>query len=273
MVQFMTSIKRAVLVAVTLTCGSAVPTLWADARPNPYLTIADRNPFGIKPAPPATIADPPPPPAAPLAKVVLTGVTSMFGPPRALLEITDIEPGKGQVVSKRILREGERDGSIEVLSIDINTPSVRIKNGPVETNVVFEVAKSGPTTPTGLMPPPISSPYAPPPAFTPPVPSNPFTPPGATPPGALNNSGRSGSGVSFYGASTPAATPPAPGVVTPSTSPNWPQNLPTAPPMPTVNTYGNTGDKQVPLRTMRTDLLDAARARVLQQNQQNQQPK
>ncbi len=112
MFHFMTPIKRAVLVAVAMAYGSAIPTLWGDARPNPYLSIVDRNPFGIRPPPPPPPPNEPPQAIAPPAKVVLTGVTSMFGPPRALLEITESEPGKGPVVSKRILREGDRDGSI-----------------------------------------------------------------------------------------------------------------------------------------------------------------
>src|SRR5436190_23052227 len=128
----MTTIKRAAVAVMVITCGSAVPSLWADARANPYSSIVDRNPFGIKP-PPVLLADTPPPaPVVPLAKVVLTGVTSMLGPPRALLEITESEPGKTPVVNKRILKEGERDGSVEVLSIDVINNKVRIRNGPVE---------------------------------------------------------------------------------------------------------------------------------------------
>jgi len=82
-----------------------------------------------------------------LVKVVLTGITSVFGPTRAFVEITEQEPGKTPNVKKPIMREGDREGSIEVISIDVVNNSVRIKNGGIETNVVFEVAKSsiGPT--------------------------------------------------------------------------------------------------------------------------------
>src|SRR5678815_1575567 len=115
---FMTAIKSGVFTAIAIVAVSAVPSVLADARPNPYLSIVDRNPFGIKPPlPPPTIEQPQV--MAPLAKVVLTGVENMFGKPRALLEITESEPGKGPVVNKRILREGERDGSVEVLAIDV----------------------------------------------------------------------------------------------------------------------------------------------------------
>src|ERR1043165_40176 len=92
----------------------------AEAKPNPYLSIVDRNPFGLKPPPPPP--DPTPVvPVVPPATVVLTGITSLFGPTskRALLEITEQEPGKPASVKKPILREGERDGAIEVVSIDL----------------------------------------------------------------------------------------------------------------------------------------------------------
>src|SRR5215212_2083017 len=87
---------------------------WGDAKQNPYLSIVDRNPFGLKDPPPP----PDPTPVAPIvppAKVILTGITSLFGPSskRALIEITDQEPGKPATVRRPILREGERDGSVE----------------------------------------------------------------------------------------------------------------------------------------------------------------
>src|SRR6185503_17599701 len=99
----MSLFKRVACATAVLTCGGNL-ALWADTKPNPYLSITDRNPFGIKAPPP----EPPPqentPPPPPLAKVLLTGVTSIFGPPRALLEITEQEPGKQPSVNKRILR-------------------------------------------------------------------------------------------------------------------------------------------------------------------------
>jgi hypothetical protein len=137
----------------------------ADTGPNPYLAIVDRNPFGIKPAPLVAPAEAPPPPVIPLAKVILTGITSILGPPRALFEITEQEAGKAPTVSKRVLREGEKDGSIEVLTIDVANNKVRIKNGTTETNVTFEIAKA--TTPSGagaapaLVPPPATAIQAP----------------------------------------------------------------------------------------------------------------
>ena len=113
----------------------------ADTQPNPYLSVVDRNPFGLKPPPPQP-PETPPQPVVPLAKVVLTGVTSVYGPPRAFVEITEQEPGKTPNIKKLMLLAGDREGSIEIISIDVANNSIRIKNGAIETNVVFEVVKS-----------------------------------------------------------------------------------------------------------------------------------
>ena len=253
----MISFKRVGVIAAVLLCAGAI-AVWADTRPNPYLSIADRNPFVLKPIPPEVPPQEPTPPPIPLAKVVLTGVTSIFGPPRALLEITEQEPGKQPTVNKRILREGERDGSVEVLSIDVVHTSVRIKNGTVETNVIFEVAKSspgptGPTGPTGAMPPPISLPSISPPAAPPSFTSVPTAPAAATP---LNIGGdgreRANTGVSFAGGTdlnpSAAANPFAPrgGVGTP-----YAQNVNVNPLSGGVSTYGAGAGSSVsrPLRT------------------------
>src|SRR5947207_2861133 len=110
-----------------LLAGSAVQVAFADAKPNPYQAIIERNPFGLKPAPKA--AETPPPAAViPLGKVVLTGITSLGASPRALLEITDQEAGKTATTRRPILHEGEKDGAVEVLSIDVERSIVKIRN-------------------------------------------------------------------------------------------------------------------------------------------------
>lgn len=112
---------------------------WADAKPNPYLSIVDRNPFGLK-DPPPLVAPEPEKPATPPAKVILTGITSLFGPTskRCFLEITEQEPGKQASILRPILREGEQSGSVEVISIDIEKNMVRIKNSGQELDLKFE---------------------------------------------------------------------------------------------------------------------------------------
>jgi len=112
---------------------------------NPYAPIVDRNVFGLRPPPPPapetnqTVVTPP-------SKVVLTGITSMFGPQskRAFFEITEQEPGKPATIQNRpILAAGAREGDIEVVSIDIEQNIVRIRNRSVETELTFEVPKAG----------------------------------------------------------------------------------------------------------------------------------
>src|SRR6266851_90685 len=68
----------------------AAPCALAETQPNPYQAIIERNPFALKepPLPPAVT---PPPVATPLAKVIMTGTSSMLGIHRVLLEITEQE--------------------------------------------------------------------------------------------------------------------------------------------------------------------------------------
>src|SRR5947207_6431814 len=206
---------------------ASVPSVCqADTQPNPYLSVVDRNPFGLKPVP-QPAPETPPQPVVPLAKVVLTGITSVYGPPRAFVEITEQEPGKTPNIRKPIMREGDREGTIELIAIDVVNNSIRIKNGAIETNVVFEVAKTsaGPTpgTPTalpaGAMQP--GHPGAPASAGTPTIISS----GGATP------AGRAGTAVSLFGGTSPTATP-SPNSAYPGLSPAYAS---------AANTYASAG--------------------------------
>jgi hypothetical protein len=153
-----------------------VPALEAadEEEGHPFKHITERNVFALKPPPPPPDpSDIPPPPPPLLAKVTLTGILNVLGPPRALLEVTENEPGKPAGQSKKpILREGEREGSIEVLSIDVNKNLVKIKNGSFETNLTFEVQKQTTAGAVAIAPPPM---LQPPPGMTP------GTPEGETP--------------------------------------------------------------------------------------------
>ena len=128
-----------------------------DEEGHPFKHITERNVFALKPPPPPPDpSDVPPPPPPVLAKVTLTGILNVLGPPRALLEVMENEPGKppGQSTKRPILREGERDGSIEVVSIDVEKNLVKIKNGNYETNLTFEVQKQAPAGAIAAVPPP-----------------------------------------------------------------------------------------------------------------------
>ena len=138
---------------VTLLPATLLPAR-AEVKPNPYETIVERNPFGLKPPPPPAdlTASVPVTPPTPPATVVLTGITSILSGPRALLEIV---PGPGKPMIKPILREGERVESVEVVSINVEKNEVVIRNGTLVTNLTFKVASStpGPATPPGALPP------------------------------------------------------------------------------------------------------------------------
>src|SRR5260221_715110 len=136
----MQRVRTAIIALFASTC-----TIWiarADLPQNPYSSVSERNAFGLKPPPPPP-AETPVQAAVPLPKVVLTGITSLFGPtPRVLLEVTEQEPGKAVNVKKPIMQLGEKDGMIEILEVDIARNHVKIRNGTVETNLTFEVAKA-----------------------------------------------------------------------------------------------------------------------------------
>jgi len=134
---------------------------------NAFRVIVASNVFRLRPIPPDPGPKlPEPPPPAPLAQVMLTGIHTVFGPPRAFLEVTG---ASGKPVTKPILREGEQDGPIHVLAIDIEKSLVRIRNGTVETNLTFNPLKQsegeamaavGVTTKNRSLPPPLPHPPA-----------------------------------------------------------------------------------------------------------------
>src|SRR5437016_4718743 len=86
---------------------------------NPYQGIVDRNVFGLKPV--TQITKPPEKPIdAP--KITLTGITTIFGNRRVLMNVA--MPAKAGEPAKQqsfILAEGQREGEIEVLEIDEKT--------------------------------------------------------------------------------------------------------------------------------------------------------
>ena len=193
--------------AIALWAGAAEP---ADEETHPFKHIVERNVFALRPPPPPPDpSDVPPPPPALLAKVVLTGILNVLGPPRALLEVTENEPGKQAPPRKPILREGERDGSIEVLQIDVEKNVVRIKNGNTETNLTFEAQKQGP--PSLAVAPPPSLPALGAPAI-----------PSAPPMGNEEQSTRGRRGSVVLGGAQPAGAPNAavPGAPPPLTLPS-----------------------------------------------------
>lgn len=248
----------------------------ADTGANPYASIVARNIFNLRePPPPATNLPPPPPPPAPMPTVKLKGITSILSTKRAILEITD--PAKKGSPESRILEEGDRLDSVEVLTIDPVQDFVKVRIGDTVTNLTFEKVEAGKTA--------AATPGAPAPG-TVPVFRPPGTPtPGVTTPGAVPTAttlgvpgtaaGSGGSSVFIMGAggsSTPAAG--GSGVLTFGASPSTPASpsiptLPTRVPTPGAPslTPGSTtvsptpgapvvtppGVRTIPTREIRTD--------------------
>lgn len=238
------------LAVATLFIALTAHSVRANVDANPYATIADRNPFALKPPPPP----PPPPeqtaPPVPMAKVTLTGLISMFGEPRALFEIIE-EPAKGAANAKKpILREGEREGPVEVLAIDVAKNSVRIRNSGVETNMTFEVVKSGPT-PGGAGVP------GAPPAFTSAA-LNPAQPqPGSPTVISANYGGPGGGGVTLVGGnaspmSNPSSAAGVPGALGASSGAGA---FPNVPPRPLRTETAAAAASGPPLTREQADLL------------------
>ena len=107
----------------------------------PYNAIWLRNVFDLKPpTPPPTVPTNAP---APPPNIKLTGITTIFGNKQALFMVQEPQtPGKPPSKEESyILKEGERQGALEVLNIDPKTSLVKIKNDGVESTITFETNK------------------------------------------------------------------------------------------------------------------------------------
>src|SRR5882672_331701 len=143
------------VLCVLLLCAGGSAT-GADSA-NPYQGIVDRNVFGLKPppAPPRPEDNKPPPP-----KITLTGITTILGNKRALMNVA--MPPKPPDPAKQksfILAEGQRDGDIEVLEIDETSGTVKVDD--FGTVMVLDINKDGAKLPaTPLAPAPVAPPDA-----------------------------------------------------------------------------------------------------------------
>lgn len=148
--------------------SSAEPSDGQDKLPRGSV-ITNRNVFGLRePAPPPA----PPAPPAPKTTVKLTGILNILSSKRAVLVIS--EQGK-QPVSK-VLKEGDSEGSVEVLSIDEKEGIVKIKNDNQEVSLNFK--DDGVKPPTAAPMPATPVPGVP---GQPPVPGAPGSPVAQTP--------------------------------------------------------------------------------------------
>jgi hypothetical protein len=248
------------VVMITLCRRNALPMLtlltvvlatFAHARTNPYDAIVERNAFGLKPAPPP-VAETNQTEATPPVKVVLTGITSIFGPtsPRAFFEIVEQAPPKGgtPVPPRRpILGVGDREGDVEVVSIDIGRNIVKIRNGIVESELTFEVPKPSGPTPTGHVAGAAPSPMpAAPAASQPIIISSSESRGGVTMAGGGGGFQGNTAGVTSFGGSTPVATGNSGGISSYGGVP------PSAFGAPGTTLASASGYPTIPSRTIRT---------------------
>jgi hypothetical protein len=130
---------------VTLALALLAVTAQANNTENPYQGIVDRNVFGLRPPPPPPSNEPPKPP---IPAINLTGITTILGKKMAFMTIQlppkPGEQGKPNGPTSFMLSEGERDGEIEVVSIDENAGMVKVNDFGTITNVTFGKLPSTP---------------------------------------------------------------------------------------------------------------------------------
>src|SRR5262245_53678278 len=104
------------LLSGLIICGTATAdTPDSASSKNPYQGIVERNVFGLKPPPPPA---PPPEQPKPPVNITLTGITTILGKKRAFMTVsTAAKPGAPATPTSYMLKEGERDGDIEILAI------------------------------------------------------------------------------------------------------------------------------------------------------------
>lgn len=144
----------AILTANTAGAATAGATPSPEANPsnknanndnnNPYQAIVERNVFGLKPPPPPA---PPPEQPKPPVNITLTGITTLFGKKRCFITLMSApKAGVPAAPESRMLSEGQRDGNIEIVSIDEVGGVVNLKEGDSPLTISFKEngVKGGP---------------------------------------------------------------------------------------------------------------------------------
>lgn len=145
---------------------------------NPYQAIAGRNAFALRPPTPVNPAAPQPVQGP--TKVLLQGINTILGHKQVLLKIQPPAPAKEQSV---IMREGQREGEVEIQEIDPHKGLVKLRNSGQDLTLSMEKDAAKPVAGPVLMPAPaLSAPALPAPAIRPaglPAPPTPTTMPPA----------------------------------------------------------------------------------------------
>ena len=118
----------------TILLSAATATALTEA--NPYSTIIGRNTFALKP--PAPPAGPITAPPAPPPNVSLQGISTILGRAQALLKVKiGPKPPDAAKELSLVMDVGQREGDVEVLSIDPATGTVNLSNqgNPLTLNI------------------------------------------------------------------------------------------------------------------------------------------
>jgi hypothetical protein len=115
-------------VALAATAQALVPEI----SRNPYEAIPTRNVFSLKDP---TILPPVTNQPAQHSKITLTGITTILGSKKALMTAQlPARPPEPAKLESYMLTEGQRDGDIEVITIDEKAGTVQVRNaGNIET--------------------------------------------------------------------------------------------------------------------------------------------
>jgi len=152
-----TSGKWVVGMMASVSFATAVQAIVPGSTGQTYNAIPERNLFGLKPpqALPEPVKEAPPPP---LPKVILTGVTDILGMKLAFLKVQfPAKPGEPAKEQSMTLKEGEREGAIEVVDIDLRG-TVQVKNSGTLMPVTFDKLPPTPApAPTAGTTPNVSS--------------------------------------------------------------------------------------------------------------------
>jgi hypothetical protein len=110
--------------ATSLVLASTTLALTTD---NPYSAIASRNAFALKP--PVVVTNAPPTPLIAPAGIELQGINTILGKAQVFLKIKlPARPPKPPEDQSVVLEAGQREGDVEVISIDAAAGVVRLKN-------------------------------------------------------------------------------------------------------------------------------------------------
>jgi len=108
---------------------------------SPYRSISERNVFGLRPPVPVVKQQT----LAPLPKIRLTGITTIFGDKRIIVE--EESPAQLGTLAKKksvTLVQGQKDGQLEVLDVDVKNARVKVDNSGTIQVITFEPLTSGP---------------------------------------------------------------------------------------------------------------------------------